>query len=154
MFYVSSISTEGSTKLFGVTDTDDNIEEFYSKDSLLKIANDIDIDGVDVLDKMICMVRPVKDTIRLFNQGKYHLAISSMSTSNERFELSFKSKPTRGEMSFVSNQVFGISRQGVNRFSCDLGYSKSYRSHLTLDDVLMRLEQFSGWKLTDCRLKR
>ena len=47
MFYVSSRNDKG---LFGVTDTKDNIEEFYTKDDLLQIVSTsmFCIDGVDI----------------------------------------------------------------------------------------------------------
>ena len=151
MFYVSSKNEEG---LFGVTDTDDGIEEFYTRSDLFKIAsnNGFEIDGLDFFDNLVCVVKNKKDTLRLFNQGKVHLAISTMTLKNDRFGLKFKSKPTSGEMSFVSNQVVNISRNGVNSFSFDLGHSKSYRSGLTLDDIMMVLERFDGWKLVDCNI--
>lgn len=149
MFYVSSIRKDG---MIGVTDTEDSVEEFYAKDFVLDLAKKVEIDGVDLGDNLVCVVRFKEDTIRLFKQGEVHLGISTMTLKNDRFGLKFKSKPSRGELSFVSNQVLNISREGVNSFSFDLGRSKSYRSGLTLDDILMVLERFNGWKLVDCNI--
>lgn len=150
MFYISSIKDNN----FGVTDTEDGVEEFYTRTQILQFSKSLDIDGVDISSNLICIVKPVKETIRLFKQGKVHLAISTMTINNDSFGLRFKSKPTGGEMNFVKHQVLNVSRSGVNSFSYDLGYSKSYRSGLTLDDILTVFEQFSGWTLESCGLER
>lgn len=150
MFYISSIKDNN----FGVTDTEDGVEEFYTRTQIFQFSKSIDIDGVDTADNLICIVKPVKETIRLFKQGKVHLAISTMTINNDSFGLRFKSKPTGGKMNFVKHQVLNVSRSGVNSFSYDLGYSKSYRSGLTLDDILTVFEQFSGWTLESCGLER
>lgn len=150
MFYISSIKDNN----FGVTDTEDGVEEFYTRTQILQFSKSLDIDGVDISSNLICIVKPVKETIRLFKQGKVHLAISTMTINNNSFGLRFKSKPTGGEMNFVKHQVLNVSRSGVNSFSYDLGYSKSYRSGLTLDDILTVFEQFSGWTLESCGLER
>lgn len=150
MFYISSIKDNN----FGVTDTEDGVEEFYTRTQILQFSKSLDIDGVDTADNLICIVKPVKETIRLFKQGKVHLAISTMTINNSSFGLRFKSKPTSGELRFVNHQVLNVSRSGVNSFSYDLGYSKSYRSGLTLDDILTVFEQFSGWTLESCGLER
>lgn len=151
MFYVSSKSDKG---LFGVTDTSDGVEDFFSKENLLQIKSSLklEIDGVDVENAKVCIVKPEKETLRLFQQGKVHLAISTMTLNNTTFGLSFESKPTSGEMRFVKHQCINISRRGVNYYSYDLGYSKSYRSGLTLDDIMIVIEQFNGWKLKSCKI--
>lgn len=152
MFYVSSKKDE----LFGVVDTSDNSEEFYNKDSLLSIVryNNIEIDGVDIDENYVCIVKPESETVRLFRQGKVHLALSTMTIQNTTFSISFKSKPTKGEMRFVSNRVLNVSRSGVNSFSFDLGYSKSYRSEVTLDDIMIVFEQFRGWTIDAAKVGR
>lgn len=150
MFYISSIKDNN----FGVTDTEDGVEEFYTRTQIFQFSKSLYIDGVDTADNLICIVKPVKETIRLFKQGKVHLAISTMTINNSSFGLRFKSKPTSGELRFVTHQVLNVSRSGVNSFSYDLGYSKSYRSGLTLDDILTVFEQFSGWTLESCGLER
>lgn len=151
MFYVSSKNDKG---LFGVTDTTDGVEDFFTREKLLEIESELklDIDGVDIKDNMVCIVKPEKETLRLFQQGKVHLAISTMTLNNTTFGLSFESKPTSGEMRFVKHQCINISRRGVNYYSYDLGYSKSYRSGLTLDDIMTVVEQFSGWRLKSCKI--
>ena len=150
MYYISSIKDNN----FGVTDTKDGVEEFYTRAQIFQFSKNLDIDGVDTATNLICVVKPVNETVRLFKQGKVHLAISTMTLNNSYFGLRFKSKPTGGEMSFVKHQVLNVSRSGVNSFSYDLGYSKSYRSDLTLDDILTVFEQFSGWTLESCSLDR
>lgn len=143
MYYISSKVGEA----YGVTDTSDSTEEFYSKAQLLKIARGIDIDGVDLADNLVCVIKPVKETVRLFRQGQYHLALSSMTLENITFGLSFASN--RGNCGIVKHRVLNISRSGVNSFSCDLGYSKSYRSGLTLDDILSVYESFGQYTLKE-----
>ena len=150
MFYVSS----KKENLFGVTDTEDNVTEYYTKSDILKISQDVEIDGVDLAENMLCMVKMPAETVSLFKQGNIHLALSSMTLNNPYFGLRFQSKPTEGEMTFVNHQVLNISRTGVNSFSYDLGYSKSYRSGLTLDDIMMLFERFSNWSIEKCKLGR
>lgn len=150
MFYISSIKDNN----FGVTDTKDGVEEFYSKAQIFQFSKNLDIDGVDTADNLICIVKPVNETVRLFKQGKVHLAISTMTINNDSFGLRFKSKPTGGELRFVNHQVLNVSRSGANSFNYDLGYSKSYRSGLTFDDILIVFEQFDNWVLETCILGR
>lgn len=151
MFYVSSKNDKGQ---FGVTDTSDGVEEFFQKEKLLEIESKLNlgIDGVDIKNNTVCIVKPEKETLRLFQQGKVHLAISTMTLNNTTFGLSFESKPTSGEMRFVKHQCINISRRGVNYYSYDMGYSKSYRSGLTLDNIMTVVEQFSGWRLKSCKI--
>ena len=150
MFYVSS----KNNGLFGVIDTDDNVEEFYTKEKLLQIVSNLnlEIDGVDIEDDAVCIVKPIKETVRLFRQGKVHLAISTMSIENNRVGIRLRSKSTSGEMSFVDNKCINISRRGINDYSFDLGYSKSYRSGLTLDDILIVVEGFSNYNIVDSNI--
>ena len=150
MFYISSIKDNN----FGVTDTEDGVEEFYTRTQILQFSKSLDIDGVDTSSNIICVVKPVNETVRLFKQGKGHLAISTMTINNSSFGLRFKSKPTGGELRFVNHKVLNVSRSGANRFNYDLGYSRSYRSDLTFDDILMVFEQFDNWILETCILGR
>lgn len=153
MFYVSSVK-DG---FYGVTDTTDGVEDFHTKEELIHLVKNrnFEIDGVDVLDNAVCPVRPLLDTVRLFKEGKVHLAISTMSLSNDSIGLRFRSKPSKGEISFVSNAVFNISRRGVNCFSCDFGSSSSYRGGLTFDEIMTVLEQqFAHWRLSECKKGR
>lgn len=151
MFYVSSKNDKGQ---FGVTDTTDGVEDFFQKEKLLEIESELklDIDGVDIKNNAVCIVKPEKETLRLFQQGKVHLAISTMTLNNTTFGLHFESKPTGGEMHIISRQCINISRRGVNYYSYDLGYSKSYRSGLTLDDIMAVVGQFSSWRLKSCKI--
>lgn len=150
MFYISSKNGEQ----YGVTDTDDNVEDLFTRDELFNLVEkqNIEIDGVDTSSHIICIVKPVRETARLFRQGKVHLAVSTMSIENNSVGIRFKSKPTSGEMKFVSNKCINIARRGVNDYSFDLGNSKSYRSGLTLDDILMTIESlFKGWTITETK---
>lgn len=150
MFYVSSMKNGK----FGVTDTKDGVEEFYSKEELFSFCKmDIDISGVDTRDFLICKVVLIEDTLDLFKQRYNHLAISTMGF-HTNIGFRFQSKPTRGEMCFVNNRVLNIYRQGVNRFTFDYGHSKSLQSNLTLDDIMMVLSNFSDWRLIECKAGR
>ena len=150
MFYISSIKDNN----FGVTDTEDGVEEFYTRAQIFQFAKNLDIDGVDISSKLIGIVKPVDETVRLFKMGKVHLAISTMTLNNSSFGLRFKSKPTGGELRFINHQVLNVSRSGVNSFNYDLGYSRSYRGGLTFDDILRVFEQFDNWVLETCILGR
>ena len=151
MFYVSSRNDKGQ---FGVMDTSDGVEEFFTREKLLQIESQLklDIDGVDIENNMVCVVKPEKETLRLFQQGKFHLAVSTMTLNNTTFGLSFESKPTGSEMRVVKHQCINISRRGVNHYNYNLGYSKSYRSGITLDGIMTVVEQFSEWKLKSCKI--
>lgn len=151
MFYISSKNGEQ----YGVTDTDDNVEDLFTRDELFNLVEklSIEIDGVDISSHAICIVKPVEETVRLFKQGKIHLAISTMSIENNWVSVKCKSKPTGGELKFVTNGCLNISRCGVNDYSFDLGNSKSYKSGLTLDDILVVIESLfiRGWNITDAK---
>lgn len=150
MFYVSS--RKGNN--VGIKDTKDGVEEFYPLDFVLKQAKQVEIDGVDLCTGNVCIVKPSEVTVKLFRDGNYHLAISTMSIFNNTVGLKFESKPTKDELTFVSKQVLNISRSGINSYSFDLGSSKSYRSGLVIDDILIVMERFSNWKLVDCKKGR
>lgn len=147
MYWVSS----KKDNLYGVTDTMDNVENFFTAKELFEIiAEDkVEIDGADTVDRKICLVKLVDDTIRLFRQGKIHLAVCTMSLSGCWFGLKFRSNPIPGELFMVKNRIVNISRQGVNSYSLDMGTSKTYANNITLDDVLMFLSRFEGWSLIE-----
>lgn len=152
MYWVSSKKDD----LYGVTDTRDNVENFFTAKELFEIiAEDkVEIDGVDTEDMKICLVKLADDTVRLFKQGKVHLAVCTMTLSGRWFGLKFRSKPTGGEMSMVRNRIVNICRNGVNSYSIDMGTSKTYVGCISLDDVLMFLERFHGWCLTEVVKRR
>lgn len=150
MFYISS----RVNNKFGITDSKDGLEEFYIKEDILKMVNNlgIEIDGVGCNN--ICVVEQANKTLSNFRLGLMHKGLSTMTLSNQSFGLRFKSRPTNGEMSFVSSECINISRCDINEFSYDRGNSKTYRSGLTLDDILMVLERYSNWSLVECRIGR
>jgi hypothetical protein len=147
MLYVSS--KNGSK--YGITDTDDGVEEFLTAQELFKIVNteQIEIDGVDIYESQIGLVKPAKETLSLIRNGKLHLAVSTMTMQGIWFGIAFRSKP-RGR--FVSNEVVNISRRSVNNYAIDKGNPKSYKGDLTLDDLLIYLEQYQGWSIEKCRM--
>lgn len=144
MFYVASFNRE--SRKFGVIDTNDGVEEFYTEEELLSIVdkNIAEIDGVDTREKHACIVKPTSETLKLFKQGNFHLALSTMSISNQRIEVMFQSKRTIGGMTQVLKHIINVARSGVNRYSFDKGYSKSFRCDLTLDDIMMVFENMQG----------
>lgn len=150
MFYVSRINHELDGIKYGITDTKDGVEEFYSKAQIFQFSKSLDIDGVDISDNKICIVKTIEQTLRLFRSGDVHLALSTMSIKNNTIGIRFRSKPTGGSLRFVNNQVLNVSRSGVNYFSYDTGSSKSYRSGLTLDDILMVFESMKSYTIVDC----
>ena len=150
MLYVS----EKQKNNYGVVDTDDGSMEFYEKETLLNIVKryNIEIDGVDIKDGYVIPVVTENETLDLLQQNNIHLALSTMTLQGTWFCLRLSSKPTKGEMHFVSNAVLNISRTGVNRFSIDIGSSKSYRSDMTLDDVLASI--WSKYYIKECKKGR
>lgn len=144
MFYVASFNRE--SRKFGVIDTNDGVEEFYTEEELLSIVdkNIAEIDGVDTREKHACIVKPTSETLKLFKQGNFHLALSTMSISNQHIGIMFQLRHTVSGMTKVTKHVINVARSGVNRFSFDKGYSKSFRCDLTLDDILMVFENMQG----------
>ena len=98
----------------------------------------------------------METTIRLIKEGKIHLALNTMSVRNNCIGIRFKSKPTKGEMSFVHRETLNISRSGLNNYSYDKGSSKSYRSGDVLEDILSEIEWYlkSGWTIIDIKSGR
>jgi hypothetical protein len=72
----------------------------------------------------------------------------------ETISLRFKSKPTGGEMTFVSNIGINIERSGINNFCIDFGTSSTTRSHLSLDEAFLILDEYRNWRLVDIRKGR
>lgn len=152
MLYINSLKNN----LYGVIDTDDNTEEYFTKKKLLDIVRNqiLVIDGVDVDNNAICIVKPINQTLKdLRNCIDYKHVLYTMSMNNS-IGLRFKSKPTTGEMSFVKNQVLNISRSGIDDYYYDLGYSKSYKSSLSLIEMTNILNNFKNWKLVECKIGR
>lgn len=147
MFYVSSKVKDK----YGITDTSDGVEEFYTKKDILNLVNkfNIEISGIDT-DSNICIVVPPNVTAKLFREGKIHQAISSMTIDNTRFGIVFRSKPNK--YNFVNNAVINISRRGVNSYNLDKGTSSSFMSGLTLDDVLIILDNFENWSIRNVKI--
>ena len=147
MFYVSSKVKDK----YGITDTLDGVEEFYTKKDILDLVNKfhLEILGVDI-DSNICIVVPLNVTAKLFREGKIYQAISSMTIDNTRFGIVFRSKPNK--YNFVNNAVINISRRGVNSYNLDKGTSSSFMSGLTLDDVLIILDNFENWSIRNVKI--
>jgi hypothetical protein len=153
MLYVSSRKLDGR---FGVTDTDDNVEDIVTKNELISLANkyELEIDGVDLYNNQVVIVKLPKDTLNAFKTGNFHLAISTMSLDGIAFGFKFRSKPTGGSMSFVRNEIVNIRRQDYCSYTIDNGTSKSMMSGVPLDSVLTYMEQFENWTITDYKVGR
>lgn len=148
MFYISK---RIDSNHFCVIDTSDNVEEAYTSEQLKEISKTIDINGVG--DEGICPVKSPKEIVSILRSNNLHLAVSTM-PFYEDFGMRLKSKPTRGEMNFVSNMRINIYRKDVNTFSLDLGTSKSYIGDMTLDEVLTYFSQYQGWSIIEVKRGR
>ena len=152
MFYVSSTVVVNVANhheiLWGVTDSEDNIEEFYLSSQLLNLNGVIDIDGVDYHSGLICVVKPKSHTLTLLKRREFHSALRTMTLKNESFGLAFK-RMVNKDAGLVTHKILNIARSGVNNFNINLGYSKSYRSGLTIDDVMAVCDEFANWTLKD-----
>lgn len=148
MFYISK---RVDSNHFCVLDTSDNVEETYTSEQLKEISRTIDINGVG--DEGICPVKTPKEVVSILRSNDLHLAVSIMPFF-EDFGMRLKSKPTGGEMSFVSNICINIRRKDVNNFSLDLGTSKSYIGDMTLDEVLTYFGQYQGWVINEVKRGR
>lgn len=148
MFYVSS--AKGNK--FGVTDTGDGKEEFYSKEELLTFVNKqgVEINGVDNHD--VCVVVLPKATLKLFKSYDFESALKSMVTDNTCFGIKLRSQPTGGEMHFVSNECINIRRVGVDKFHYDQGTMKTSRFDLTLDRMCGKMNSYRKWRVVDAQI--
>ena len=167
MYWVSSVnqfnlSGSGSNvclnTTFGVTDTSDGVETTgFTKNELLSIVRDdgVSVDGVDIIDNIISLVRLPEDTVRMFKQREMHRAISTMSTRGIWFGLRFKYTRASAQTRFPStNKIINIRRVGVNRFEVDEGTMKSHVGNLTIDGILGILEYYANWSLADVASNR
>lgn len=141
MFYVSKRLDDTH---FGVTDTEDGKEDIFTVSELRKISDTYEINGVG--DGGICPVRTPNEVLSILRSNDLHLAISVM-PFYEEFGVKMKSKPTGGTMTFVHLQCVNLWRTDVNSFRLDNGTSKSSRSGLTIDDVLIYFSQYQGWTI-------
>ena len=97
------------------------------------------------------MEREMKIKELLFN-GKYEEALKEMPYEYESFGIRLKSKPLGSEMIFVHKDVINVWKNGENEFSYDNGYSSSYRSSLTLDEMVKVFDGYKDWKITDIKM--
>lgn len=141
MFYVSRRLDDTH---FGVTDTEDGKEDIFTASELRKLDDTYEINGVG--NEGICLVRTPNEVLSILRSNDLHLAISVM-PFYEEFGIKIKSKPTGGEMTFVHHQCVNLWRTDVNSFRLDNGTSKSSRSCLTIDDVLIYFSQYQGWTI-------
>lgn len=141
MFYVSRRLDDTH---FGVTDTEDGKEDIFTASELRKLDDTYEINGVG--NEGICPVRTPNEVLSILRSNDLHLAISVM-PFYEEFGIKIKSKPTGGEMTFVHHQCVNLRRTDVNSFCLDNGTSKSSRSGLTIDDVLIYFSQYQGWTI-------
>lgn len=141
MFYVSRRLDDTH---FGVIDTEDGKEDIFTASELRKLDDTYEINGVG--NEGICPVRTPNEVLSILRSNDLHLAISVM-PFYEEFGIKIKSKPTGGEMTFVHHQCVNLWRTDVNSFRLDNGTSKSSRSGLTIDDVLIYFSQYQGWTI-------
>lgn len=123
MFYIDSKKSDGT---YGVIDTKDNIKEFYTEKQLRSFG--VDIFGL--YDDCIFVSGTPNLISYLCRNGRYKDMIKRMPLYYT-FTIRFKSRPTKGEMSFVSNYVIEIRRSDENTYSL-FDENRRYR---TLDEV-------------------
>lgn len=141
MFYVSRRLDDTH---FGIIDTEDGKEDIFTASELRKLDDTYEINGVG--NEGICPVRTPNEVLSILRSNDLHLAISVM-PFYEEFGIKIKSKPTGGEMTFVHHKCVNLRRIDVNSFRLDNGTSKSSRSGLTIDDVLIYFSQYQGWTI-------
>lgn len=149
MYWVSCRKKNG---MFGVTDTLDNVETYFTAEQLLYMVKNGEcvIDGVLPKENCVCVVKLKKDTVNLLKHKDVHVALSTMSTSGVPFLLKLvvglDSKKYRTELI--------ISRYGVNSYTYK-SYNKPVKSGLTIDDMLMQFDMIAslGWRVEDCEVK-
>jgi hypothetical protein len=155
--YIQSKQKVGNQIKYIMADTDrPNFKKIGTKQEILNAERKyhFNIDGVDLKSNDICVVVPIKDTIDMIKYGDRKQALATMSTNMETISLRFKSKPTGGEMTFVSNIGINIERSGINNFCIDFGTSSTTRSHLSLDEAFLILDEYRNWRLVDIRKGR
>ena len=144
MFWVSSKNGD----MFGVTDTSDNVEEFFKEKELIKICLDdmLDIDGVDILSDKVCVVDKIKNTLMFFIKGDLEEAFSTMTMSGTWFTLSLKSEKL-GSYSKLLN----VRRTGANRYDYFWVEAGKICSNVEVKDILhiiKGMEENDGYIVT------
>lgn len=149
MYWVSCRKKNG---MFGVTDTLDNVETYFTAEELLYMVKNGEcvIDGVLPKENCVCVVKLARDTVNLFKRNDIHAALSTMSTSGVQFVL--KLAVGRGAQDYRIEVTIG--RYGVNSYSYK-SYDKPVNLNLSIDDMIMQFDMLAsmGWKVEDCRVK-
>lgn len=149
MYWVSCRRKDGT---FGVTDTMDNVETYFTADELLHMVRNGEcvIDGVLPKENCVCVVKLAKDTVNLLKRKDIHAALSTMSTSGVQFVL--KLAVGRGAQDYRTEVTIG--RYGVNSYRYK-SYDKPVNLNLSIDDMIMQFDMLAsvGWKVEDCRVK-
>jgi hypothetical protein len=155
--YIQSKQKVGNQTKYIMADTDrPNFKKMGTKQEILNAERKyhFGIDGVDLDANDICVVVPIRDTIDMLRYGDRKQALATMTMSAETISLRFKSKPTSGELAFVSNVGINIERYGINNFWIDFGVASTTRSHLSLDEAFLILDEYRNWRPVDIRKGR
>lgn len=149
MYWVSCRKKNG---MFGVTDTLDNVETYFTAEELLYMVKNGEcvIDGVLPKENSVCVVKLKKDTVNLLKHKDVHAALSTMSTSG----VSFLLKIVVGLNSKEQKTEITIARYGVNSYMYK-SHNKPAVSGLTIDDMLMQFNMLASvnWRVEDCEVK-
>ena len=114
MYYISNIRNRDNK--VGVTDTNDGVEEFYSKSDFISFAKKVRIDGV--LNDEVFVVEPKNITVKKINARHFLSALATMST---KCKFLIKSGTEFG----VHFSII-IQRLSATRYACSI-YDKDYK---------------------------
>lgn len=149
MYWVSCRRKDGT---FGVTDTMDNVETYFTADELLYMVKngECKIDGVLPKENCVCVVKLAEDTVNLFKRGEVHAALSTMTTLGRPFVLILSLD--KGSTAYRTE--VHVDRYAVNSYSYE-AQGKAVDIALSIDDMLMRFDMLekAGWDIRDCRTR-
>jgi hypothetical protein len=115
-----------------------------------------EINGVDIYEKEVFIVKSIDDIIKEFKQGKYKEAIKIMPVTSYYIGMHFKSKASSegGEMTFVINRVINIRRTGCSGYQFDEGTPSTFKYFNDSNDLIQYLSQYKGWQLVEIKKGR
>ncbi len=143
MFYVSSSTNGGFGKLYGVTDSEDGVEEFYTKEQLREISKSIPIKGVSktgvkVVGGISSVAQPVVESfanvVRDVVNGYGEDTIMELARSIH-FVKKLKGLDLAGMRQVAYDYVYPASVQDVVQSAAD--YTNTLHSIQTTPDAIM-----------------
>lgn len=145
MYYISS--QKGNK--YGVTDTEDGIEEFYTKEQLMSIyAQGIEVNGLS--DENIFVVYPIDKIRSLINSGDFKEAYKYL-PEGYRLVTVLRSSPV-GELNICSRECIEVSRNYRGNYNIEV--HRNYYTDCDFNTLVDKVSwYFINYKLIEVRIK-